>query len=457
MSSRKSRAPGRRRARLLGSSCLLATLLAFGTANADDESDWRPPPLKPPPPGALAEAVDWARTHALPLETLEPGSDTADLQPLKAMIGDARIIGFGEGMHDTHEYLAFRNRLFAFLVEEMGVTAIGLESGATEALAADDYVLGRSEANAAAFVSVFSWSKDGVQENRQLLDWMRSYNQRPTTKRALRVYGLDLTGGRSGEFTESRLALEAMLAYVARVDAALARRLHAVIDPLAAKFNSKQYRSLSPASRNALSGAISDAVGAFEREHIDWVQATSSFDYHRAYQQAIVSQQLDMGMRNTTAANPQSQRDSSMARNAVWALEQQGAGGKLMVFSYIGHIRKGRTNTDSSSLGLYLHELVGDQYVVIGSLFNQGAVGTVGIEEWPMPLSAPSTLNAALRAGAARDLFYFDTRQFPTQGPLADWVDRGEPLRHDYFEGRPRSSFDVLLYVDTIRPANALK
>lgn len=431
-----------------------ALSLAIHSVALASEDDWKPPPLAPPPPGALAEAVDWARAHAVPLETLDPGSGFADLQPLKAMIGDARIIGFGEGMHDTHEYLTFRNRLFEFLVEELGVSAIGVESGATEALAADDYVLGRKEASTAAYTSVFSWASEPMAENKQLLDWMRAYNQRPTTRHKLRIYGLDLTGGRSGEFPECRMAVDAMLAYLEQVDAKRAKALHAVLDPLLPSFNSKAYRALPLAKRNALTGAIADAIGAFEREQVAWVAASSAFDFERGYQQAIASRQLDMSLRNSGVDSVHAQRDPSMARNALRALEQQGPYGKLMVFSYIGHMRKGPTATDASSMGLYLRELADDQFVVIGSLFNQGSVGIAGVDEWPMPLSDLSTLNAALRAGAGRDLFYVDVRKLPTTGPLAEWVDHGQPLRHDYFEGRPRSSFDVLIYVNTISPAH---
>ena len=47
---------------------------------------------------------------------------------------------WGEAMHDTHEHLAFRNRLFEFLVEQMGFTAIAVETGYSESVAADDYV-----------------------------------------------------------------------------------------------------------------------------------------------------------------------------------------------------------------------------------------------------------------------------------------------------------------------------
>ena len=50
-------------------------------------------------------------------------------------------------MHGAHEPLAFRNRLFRFLVERMGFTAIALESGFTESISARSFIEG-GEGNA---------------------------------------------------------------------------------------------------------------------------------------------------------------------------------------------------------------------------------------------------------------------------------------------------------------------
>lgn len=434
--------------------CVLLLLTACAGAPTD-ESSWQPPPLAPPPPGARAEAVEWARAHVIPLASLEPGSPRDDLRTLKAAIGDARIIGFGEGMHDTHEYLVLRNRLFEFLVTEAGVTAIGLETGATEALAADDYVLGAAAADAATYTGVFSWGDTPLLENKQLLDWMRAYNDLPTTRRKLRVFGLDLTGGRNGQFTQARLSLEAMLKFVDDVAPALAQRFHKVIDPLLPAFNTPGYEKLSVSERNALTATIAEAVGAFEREQVLWIERSSNFAYSRAYGQAVVARQLDTGLRNSM--DVQSQRDASMAHNAARVLRELGPDGRLMVFAYAGHIRSGPAPEAPEALGVYLRQMFGSQYFAIGSTYNQGAVGIAGEDEWPLEPSQPATLNAALREGAGRDWFYIETRQFPVEGALADWIDRGEPLRGHHWEGRPRSSFDVLIHIDRLQPAHGLQ
>ena len=38
------------------------------------------------------EALTWLRSHAVALDTTEPGHGFDDLGPLKAMLGDARIV-----------------------------------------------------------------------------------------------------------------------------------------------------------------------------------------------------------------------------------------------------------------------------------------------------------------------------------------------------------------------------
>ena len=97
---------------------------------------------------ALAQEVSsqpllvWAKGHAIPVSTVEPGHGFTDLQPLKTTIGQARLVALGESAHGVHEFLAFRNRLAEFLVQEMGFTAIAVETGFYEGVQVDDYVAG---------------------------------------------------------------------------------------------------------------------------------------------------------------------------------------------------------------------------------------------------------------------------------------------------------------------------
>lgn len=90
--------------------------------------------------GASIEA--WIRARMWRIESVEPLGSTNDLAQLRPLIGGARVVALGEPSHGNHEPLAFRNRLFQFLVEQMGFTAIALETGFAEAKIVQDFIAG---------------------------------------------------------------------------------------------------------------------------------------------------------------------------------------------------------------------------------------------------------------------------------------------------------------------------
>jgi erythromycin esterase len=118
----------------------------------------------------------WAAAHAHPVATVDAAANDSDLLALESAIGEARVVAFGEAMHNTHEPLAFRNRLFRFLVERMGFTAIALESGFTESLNARSLIEnGASDAETAARTAL-PGGLTRYRENRELIRWVRDYN-----------------------------------------------------------------------------------------------------------------------------------------------------------------------------------------------------------------------------------------------------------------------------------------
>src|SRR5882724_5961172 len=88
----------------------------------------------------------------------------------------AHVVAFGEPMHGAHEPLAFRNRLFRFLVERMGFTAIALESGFTESISARPFIEGGEGDAETAAQNGFASGLQRYLENRELIQWMRDYN-----------------------------------------------------------------------------------------------------------------------------------------------------------------------------------------------------------------------------------------------------------------------------------------
>jgi len=133
--------------------------------------------------GATPDAarVDWLRSVAAPIVTDEAGHGFEDLRPLKAMIGDARIVSLGEPTHGTRECFQFKHRLVEFLASEMGFTIFSIEANMPEAIRLTDYVL-RGEGDPRGLIKgMYFWTWD-TEEVLAMVEWMREFNAREREK-----------------------------------------------------------------------------------------------------------------------------------------------------------------------------------------------------------------------------------------------------------------------------------
>src|SRR4051812_7322744 len=120
--------------------------------------------------------VDWVRTHAVPLTTPVAGHGFADMQPLKKMIGDARIVSLGEATHGSREFFQMKHRMLEFLATEMGFTIFSIEANMPEAYKLNDYVL-RGEGDPAKLLKgMYFWTWD-TEEVLDMIKWMRQFNE----------------------------------------------------------------------------------------------------------------------------------------------------------------------------------------------------------------------------------------------------------------------------------------
>jgi erythromycin esterase-like protein len=118
----------------------------------------------------------WIASHAIRLATPEAGRGFADMQPLKKVIGDARIVSLGEATHGTREFFQLKHRMLEFLASEMGFTIFSIEANMPEAYRLNDYVLtGRGDA-AALLKGMYFWTWN-TEEVLDMIRWMRQFNQ----------------------------------------------------------------------------------------------------------------------------------------------------------------------------------------------------------------------------------------------------------------------------------------
>jgi erythromycin esterase-like protein len=54
------------------------------------------------------------RAHTTTLTTIDPAADLTDLEVLRSIVGDARVVAIGEGAHFVTEFSTIRQRLTRF-------------------------------------------------------------------------------------------------------------------------------------------------------------------------------------------------------------------------------------------------------------------------------------------------------------------------------------------------------
>src|SRR5262245_17557624 len=184
------------------------------------------------------EVVAWLKANALPLATAEPGSGFHDLEPLRAVIGNARIVSLGETTHGTREFFQLKHRLIEYCVSTLGFTIIAFEANYGTMLAVNDYVL-HGKGDAADVVAGQGFAIYDSDEVLALVEWVRAWNL--THERKVKFHGFDMQ-------TSAAAALH-LLAYLERVAPELAAACERNLAPLVSYFTLHRHLSLSGSVR----------------------------------------------------------------------------------------------------------------------------------------------------------------------------------------------------------------
>jgi|KBSSwiStaDraftv2_1062776.scaffolds.fasta_scaffold00907_23 erythromycin esterase len=399
----------------------------------------------------------WAAAHALPLATVEPGDDFSDLLPLKSVVGTARVVALGEPMHGAHEPVAFRNRLFRFLVEQMGFTAIALETGFTESSSVDSFVGGGpGEAQ-----SVLPKGLARYSENRELIQWMRDYNAAAGHQR-IRYYGFDLSfGGRVGG---PRSALDYALAYLSGADAADADNIRSSLGDALPSPDDGKMGMLSQPALAVLDGTIPKIAKAMAKNRRALIAHSSVEEYGWALHNLEVARQLAKCFHLTTpqsfrdiqySAPVMNCRDHAMAENVGWIVKNEGPKGRVLLFGHDGHImnvkeesnRMAKVRDKPFAMGFHLRRAFGKRLLII-AISSASTSGGL-----PTPHPAVDGIDDALaRVGMPR--MFLDLRMARQDPAALAWLSRKHPMMGETNSLiTPSTAADAFVYVDRLTPA----
>lgn len=143
------------------------------------------------------------------IRQIDPAAaDLDDLETVRDLVGDARVVAIGEGAHNITEFYELRDRLFRILVREFGFTGFVMESGLAEGLAVNEWIHGGPGQAEAVARDGITYRFGECEPMRRQLRWMRRWNSESSAKVAF--YGMDLPGSSTSPGPAVRACLDRM-------------------------------------------------------------------------------------------------------------------------------------------------------------------------------------------------------------------------------------------------------
>ncbi|MEV6837157.1 erythromycin esterase family protein [Streptomyces sp. NPDC051133] len=355
-------------------------------------------------------------------------NDAAQVVDAAAVMGllptRPRLLALGEPTHGEDLLLEVRNDVFRQLVEEAGYRTITIESDCMRGLVVDDYVTSGAGTLDEVMQRGFSHPEIGLgtsAANRELVRWMRAYNDgRPESER-VRFAGFDgpleISGAES-----PRDALTALHAYLtARVDSGLlpctAETLDLLLgaderwtDPAAMTDPSRSVGRTPEATRLRLLAGDLVALLDTQLPHLVAVSSPDDWDRARMYGRTATGLlRYHFWLADTSPgrlAQLLGVRASMMAANLLAAAER----GPALVYAHNGHLQRNRSGMEMSGLplqwwsaGAIVGAQLGEEYAFLAT-----ALGTIrhrGVDTPP-----PDTVEGLLYA-LPEDRYVVDTRR----------------------------------------------
>jgi erythromycin esterase len=370
------------------------------------------------PSPAPPEVKAWIKAQAMPLATPEAGHGFVDMQPLKAMVGRARVVSLGEATHGTREFFQLKHRMLEFLVEEMGFTVFAIEAYQPEARAINDYVLQGKGDPAKALSGLGFWTWD-TEEVLEMIHWMRRYNEDSKHMHKVKFFGFDMNSPET--------AWRNVRNYLGKVDTEGATWMETSLKELGSGAASRS--ALSTERKQNLAKAAGELVARFDTRKETYQVAQDPKAYPDARHDAkILAQSAEMGL---NAQENGLVRDRCMAENVQWILEQE-EGAKAVLWAHNGHVSAGYRGVSEvmggfTSMGVHLRKALGSDMLVLGFSFLEGGFqagdmkqGLLSFQVKPNP---KATLALAL-ASVGYPILALDLRKLPKEGPVSAWFKR---------------------------------
>ncbi len=313
----------------------------------------------------------WLAQNAIPVQTVEAGNGFADLQPLKQVLKDVKVVGLGGTTHGTREFFQMKHRLLEFLVTEMDFDTFAIEASYAACQPINEYVLYTKGDRAAVLTGQWYVVWD-TEEFSELLDWMRAYNQGVPDEKKVKFQGLDIT--------RNSIGMQAVLDYLVKVDP---DRLSAA-EALFQRLGSEETKWPGPSDEASkktlvqLLPPLQELIDHLAANQDSFVRGSSLNEFDQALQYTRVMKQFILvnAADLLLPAQAKHTRSTGMAENFIQLAGKARSDAKLIIWAHNYHIRLADDPAIKTNMGSILRGKYGSAYFGFGFEFNQGAFYT---------------------------------------------------------------------------------
>lgn len=401
--------------------------------------------------GGVDPRVDWLRRNAVAVRSIDFRDENySDLQPLKQILGGARIVMLGEQSHKDGATFQAKVRLIEFLHREMGFDVLAFESGLFDCAKAWERMQDGEDPLKAAQRGVFGiWSLS--EQVAPLFEYL-GRQSRSASPLALAGFDNQVTGTASGEFLAADLER-----FLDSIGVHKGEDWPAFKEGLRLLSSFDEMKPPAPRVQRAF-GEVLDAMAAEIRrrpvspEAAFWLQVIES---ERTFAE------MTWKLANDDRAG-KNLRDEQMARNLLWLARERYPGKKIVVWAATYHAMR---NPESllpladlpptfyqgvKTMGDEVSRVLGSEVYALGFTAYEGEFGR----------PAKPTRLAPAREGSLEDLLNragspFAMVDFRKPAAGGEWLRRkmvARPLGYTDMEADWTRIVDGMMFIRTMTP-----
>jgi erythromycin esterase len=404
--------------------------------------------------------VEWLEENALLVRTVNPDDvNWTDLEPLKAEIGDARIVMLGEQSHGDGTTFLAKARLIKFFHQEMGFDVLAFESGLFEMQKAWQLIQQGWDTHTAVGWSVYLiWT--GSEQFQPLADYV---DEAAASPRPLELAGFDCY---FSDLASHEFFVEDLTALLVSINSPI----------------------VQDTSWSIVAGLLQALVDHVWREQKPTVQEKALFDSTLARIQREVEENLSVTadsnmafwsqLMESTAAQAQIDwrfdpaegdtreqgvaRDRQMGDNFIWLARNKYPDRKILVWAATYHVVRNIEDIEfpispgsydgSLTMGHVVWRELGPAVYVLGFTAYEGEKGAWWNQSTRISRPRPGSLESLLhQAGSA--YAFVDFRSIPAGGEWLHGRLMAQPLGYGHMIAHWPRHMDGMFFTHTMEPS----